>query len=84
MVFKWSEHNGIENPEGIMMINLSSLINAGKIMVTFLFLFVYSYVHTLFGPFLPQSLAPSLFPTSFSLSSRIYSALFSNFVEERT
>jgi hypothetical protein len=44
------------------------------------FLFIYSHVHTLFGPFLltvPPS-HPSLLP------GRNCSALFSNFVEEKT
>jgi hypothetical protein len=46
------------------------------------YLFIYSYVHTLFGPFLPPhstlSLPLPLFP------GRTCSGLFSNFVEEKT
>jgi hypothetical protein len=60
----------------------------------FFFLFIYflfySYVHTMFGSFLPTSPtasitppAPSLFPATPSLPSRNYFALISNFVEER-
>jgi hypothetical protein len=60
----------------------------------FLFLFFnfffYSYVHTMFGSFLPPSPTPSLtFPTPSlspltpSLPGRNYFALISNFVEER-
>jgi hypothetical protein len=44
--------------------------------------FVYSYVHTLFGPFLPTALLP--LPAPPSLPCRTCSALFSNFVEEKT
>jgi hypothetical protein len=46
------------------------------------FLFIYLHVHTLFGTFLPT--APSLSPSTPSLPGRNYSALFSNFVEEKT
>jgi hypothetical protein len=46
------------------------------------FLFIYSHVHTLFGPFLPP--APSLCPHPASLPGRTCSALISNFVEEKT
>jgi hypothetical protein len=51
----------------------------------------FSYVHTMFGSFLPPSLSSSLIPLpapSFSppkplLAGRNYFALISNFVEER-
>jgi hypothetical protein len=53
----------------------------------FLFFFFYSYVHTMFGSFLPPSPAPSL--TShplplplYSLTIRNYFAFFSDFVED--
>jgi hypothetical protein len=53
------------------------------------FLF-YSYVHIIFGSFLPPSstpsltpLTPSLSPPTPSLPRRNYFALISNFVEER-
>jgi hypothetical protein len=39
-------------------------------------------VHTLFGSFLPPTSTPSFL--SPSLPGRIYSALISNFVEEKT
>jgi hypothetical protein len=41
----------------------------------FVYLFIYSYVHTLFGPSLPLPPPPSLIGTTCS-------ALFSNFVED--
>jgi hypothetical protein len=41
-------------------------------------LFIYSHVHTLFGPTLPSATPPP------SLPDRTCSALFSNFVEEKT
>jgi hypothetical protein len=49
-----------------------------------IYLFIYSYVHTSFGPFLPP--LPTLFfsPRRHPLPSRTCSALFSNFVEEKT
>jgi hypothetical protein len=48
----------------------------------FFSLVIYSYVHTLFGPFLPS--APCLLPLPHTplLLSRTCSALFSNFVED--
>jgi hypothetical protein len=55
-----------------------------------LFLFVYSYVHTLFEPFLPPSLLPSPPPLLFLslpiplLPGRTSSTLLSNFIEEKT
>jgi hypothetical protein len=56
----------------------------------FLKILFYSYVHIMFGSFLPPSshplfypLTPSLTPPYPSLSGRNYYALFSNFVEER-
>jgi hypothetical protein len=49
----------------------------------FLFsLFIYSYVHTLFGAFLPLAPPPLPLPPTLSLPGRSCSALFSNFVEE--
>jgi hypothetical protein len=52
----------------------------GELNLNFSF---YSYVHTMFGSFLPPS--PLLLPPSHpsSLPSRNYFALISNFVEER-
>jgi hypothetical protein len=55
------------------------------------FLFIYSYVHTLFGSFLlPPThplpyhpLRPLPLPHTPSIPSRNYFALISNFVEER-
>jgi hypothetical protein len=58
------------------------------LQVYFFFIFFYSYVHTMFGSFLPPSPHPllahtlSLSPTP-SLPGRNYFALISNFVEER-
>jgi hypothetical protein len=54
----------------------------------FFFYFFYSYVHTIFGSFLPPSPppfppTPSLSPTTPSLPGRNYFALISNFVVER-
>jgi hypothetical protein len=50
-------------------------------LVIFL-LFIYSDVHTLFGPFLPPASCPLLFPSTPSLPGRTCSALLSNFVED--
>jgi hypothetical protein len=47
------------------------------------FLFIYSYVHTLFGPYLLPSLHPLSLPPLPSLPGRTYSVLFFNFVEEK-
>jgi hypothetical protein len=44
------------------------------------YLFIYSYVYTLFGPSLP----PVPHPLLLSLPGKTCSALFSNFVEEKT
>jgi hypothetical protein len=46
--------------------------------------FIYSYVHTLFGSFLPQPPSPSLFPPPHLASRQNLFALFFNFVEEKT
>jgi hypothetical protein len=48
------------------------------------FLFIYSYVHTLFGPFLPLTHHPLLLPSPTLLPDRTCSALSSSFVEEKT
>jgi hypothetical protein len=48
------------------------------------FLFIYSHVHTLFGPFLPLPTALSLSPQTPLLPGRTCSVLISNFVEEKT
>jgi hypothetical protein len=45
------------------------------------YLFIYSYVHTLFGSFVPPYPLTSTLPL---LPGRTCSALFSNFVEEKT
>jgi hypothetical protein len=47
-------------------------------------LLIYSYVYTLFGPSPPLPHIPSLSPQPPSLPGRTCSALFSNFVEEKT
>jgi hypothetical protein len=54
--------------------------------VSTLFLkFIYSHVHTLFGPFLPPTHPPQpSLPNLPSLPGRTCSALISNFVEEKT
>jgi hypothetical protein len=52
--------------------------------IIYLSLFIYSYVHTLFGPFLPLALHPLLLPPPPSLPGRTCSVLFSSFVEEKT
>jgi hypothetical protein len=46
--------------------------------------FIYSFVHTLFGPFLPPDPFSLSLPLTPSLPGRTCSALFSNFVEEKT
>jgi hypothetical protein len=51
----------------------------------FNFLFIYSHVHTLFGPFLlPTPYPLHLLPWKLLLPGRACSALISNFVEEKT
>jgi hypothetical protein len=47
------------------------------------FLFVYSYVHTYLVHISPHPSDPPTPPHPLSLPGRIYSALISNFVEER-
>jgi hypothetical protein len=48
------------------------------------FNFFYSYVHAMFGSFLPPSPHPLPYtPPYLSIPGRNYSALISNFVEER-
>jgi hypothetical protein len=48
-------------------------------------LFIYSYVHILFGPSLPPvPPTPSYSPQLFSHPGKTSSAFFSNFVEEKT
>jgi hypothetical protein len=54
-----------------------------KTIVLF-FLFIYSHVHTVFGPFLPLAHHPLPLLPSPSLPGRTCSALLSNFVEEKT
>jgi hypothetical protein len=51
------------------------------VMKSKILFFNYSYVHTMFRSFLPPS--PNPLPTTPSIPSRNYSALISNFVEER-
>jgi hypothetical protein len=54
---------------------------------TFIFifyLFIHSYVYTLFGPFLPHAPCPFPLPSPLLLPGRTCSALFSNIVEEKT
>jgi hypothetical protein len=60
------------------------------LIIVFLKILFYSYVHTMFGSFLPPSPAPSLnhptsslFPPTPLLPGRNYFALISSFVEER-
>jgi hypothetical protein len=48
------------------------------------FLFTYSYVHTLFGPFLPPAHCTLPISPNPLASGQTCSALFSNFVEEKT
>jgi hypothetical protein len=60
------------------------MIRNAKILYISFLLFIYSYVHTLFDPSLPSASHPSLSPQPTSLPGRTYSALFSNFVEEKT
>jgi hypothetical protein len=49
-----------------------------------IFLFIYSHVHKLFGPFLPPAPHPLPLPVTPLLPGRTCSALISNFVEEKT
>jgi hypothetical protein len=46
--------------------------------------FIYSQVHTLFGPFLPPTPSPFLSSAQPSLLGRTCSALISNFVKKNT
>jgi hypothetical protein len=46
--------------------------------------FIYSYVHTLFGLFIPPAPAPFLSPPHPLLPGRTCTTFFSNFVEEKT
>jgi hypothetical protein len=65
---------------------LFTAVYFGFLVVVVVYLFIYSYVHTLFRPFLPHTppSTPSFFPPPPSLPGRTCSALFSNFVEEKT
>jgi hypothetical protein len=63
---------------------LPVLLYKNEYRIFFLLLFIYSYVHTLFGPFLFLSSASSLSNPTPLLPGRTYSALFSNFVEKKT
>jgi hypothetical protein len=65
----------------LLFLSVSSVSNYASFLF---FLFVYSYAHTLLGPFLPLPPAPFLSPPTPSLPGRICSALISNFVEEKT
>jgi hypothetical protein len=58
----------------------------GSLICIYLFILFYSYVHTMFGSFLPPAPTPSLTthpPSTPSIPSRNYFALISNFVVER-
>jgi hypothetical protein len=72
------------NPQiGILLRLPSSFFIFTGICFEFFYLFIYSYVHTLFGPFLP--LAPRALPLSPPtplLPGKTCSALFSNFLGE--
>jgi hypothetical protein len=62
-----------------------TLIYFGVILrLDFFYLFIYSYVHTLFEPFLPPAPCSLPVPPPPLLPGRSCSALFSNFVEEKT
>jgi hypothetical protein len=53
-------------------------------LISFFSLFIYSYVHTLFGQFLPlASPTPSLSPHPLASRQKLFCP-FSNFVEEKT
>jgi hypothetical protein len=52
-----------------------------KVDLFWLFLFIYSHVHTLFGSFLHP--APLPHPLPHLLPGKSYSALITNFVEEK-
>jgi hypothetical protein len=54
----------------------------GAIFFFYFLKFIYSYVHKLFGPFVPPAPYPLSLPPHPSLPERTCSALFSNFVEE--
>jgi hypothetical protein len=60
-------------------------INDEHTAIIFLvYLLIYLYAHTLFGPSLPPAPHLLLLLHNPSLSGRTYSALFSNFDEEKT
>jgi hypothetical protein len=64
--------------------NLDPTVEWAFFLSFFYFLFIYSYVHILFGSFLPPAPHPLPFPATPSLPGRTCSALISNFVEEKT
>jgi hypothetical protein len=63
-------------------VSFATLEDVNDISFSFIYLFIYSYVHTMFGSFLPTSPAPPC-PLTPSIPSRNYFALISNFVEDR-
>jgi hypothetical protein len=78
-IFKW-----------IKVFSLEWSRTFSSVVFLFFFSFFYSYVHKMFGSFLPLTPTPSLnlphphlLQPMPSLPSRNYSALISNFVEER-
>jgi hypothetical protein len=73
----------------LRILKRNSALSDNQHILYFYFFFFYSYVHTMFGSFLPPSPTPSLtlrplpLPPTPLLPSKNYFALISNFVEER-
>jgi hypothetical protein len=84
---KWRQRNFVAGLEGIASMFDCFLISGRVITAAtpfLVYLFIYSYIHTLFGPSILYPPTSSLFPPPPSLPGRTFSALFSNFVEEET